>query len=39
LASSAAVAAKLRHCAPLIEASLRDAGWPVVALRIRLASA
>jgi hypothetical protein len=39
LASSAAAAAKLRHCVPLIEASLRDAGWPAVALRIRLASA
>jgi hypothetical protein len=39
LASNAAAAAKLRHCVPLIEASLRQAGWPAVTLRIRLASA
>jgi hypothetical protein len=39
MVSSAAIAAKLRHCLPLIEASLREAGWPVVALRIRLAPA
>lgn len=38
LASNAAAAAKLRHCLPLIEAALCDAGWPPVALRVRLAS-
>ena len=39
LASNAAAAAKLRHCVPLIEAALRQSGWPAVTLRIRLASA
>jgi Dna[CI] antecedent, DciA len=38
MVSSAAAAAKLRNCLPLIEASLREAGWSTLALRIRLAS-
>jgi hypothetical protein len=39
LASNAAAAAKLRHCLPLIDTTLRQAGWPTVTLRIRLATA
>jgi hypothetical protein len=38
MVSSAAAAAKLRNCLPLIEATLRDAGWPALTLRIRMAS-
>lgn len=36
LASNAAVAAKLRHCLPLIEQVLREAGWPAVALKVKI---
>jgi hypothetical protein len=36
LASSAAVAAKLRHVLPRCEEALRDAGWPTLTIRIRV---
>lgn len=36
LASSAAVAAKLRQCLPRIEQALREAGWPPLAIRVRV---
>ena len=36
LAANSAVAAKLRHLLPAIEAALSDAGWPPRALRVRV---
>ncbi len=36
LASSAAVAAKLRQCLPSIERALLDAGWPPLEIRVRV---
>jgi hypothetical protein len=36
LATNAAVAAKLRHLAPRLEAALKDAGWQVTTIRIKL---
>ena len=36
LAANAAVAAKLRHLVPAIEARLSDAGWPVRAVRVKV---
>jgi hypothetical protein len=36
LVSNQAVAAKLRHFQPLLEKSLRDAGWPSLTLRIKV---
>lgn len=36
LATSQAVAAKLRHLQPHIEAALRDQGWPACTLRIKV---
>lgn len=37
LAANAAVAAKLRHLQPLVEATLLKKGWPVRVLRIKVA--
>jgi hypothetical protein len=36
LAANAAVAAKLRHVKPLLDKALLEAGWPVVAIRIKV---
>ena len=36
LARSPAVAAKLRHLLPSIEQRLRDAGWPPLAVQVRV---
>ena len=36
LVSNQAVAAKLRHFQPLLEKSLRDAGWQSLTLRIKV---
>jgi hypothetical protein len=36
LASNAAVAAKLRQLQPRLEAALRDCGWQVIAIRVRI---
>ena len=39
LAANSAVAAKLRQLEPRIEAALREQGWPVCSLRIRICPA
>jgi hypothetical protein len=39
LVSNQAIAAKLRHFQPLLEKSLRDAGWPLLTLRIKVSFA
>lgn len=39
LVANAAVGAKLRHCMPLIEQTLRESGWPAVALKIKIQQA
>jgi hypothetical protein len=36
LASNAAVAAKLRHVVPQIQAALREHGWPETTIRVRI---
>lgn len=36
LADGSAVAAKLRHLVPQLAAALQSAGWPEVALRVRI---
>ena len=36
LAANPAVAAKLRQCLPLMEQLLREAGWPALALKIKV---
>lgn len=38
LASNAAVAAKLRQLQPRLEAALRDCGWQVIAIRVRISN-
>lgn len=36
MAANAAVAAKLKQCLPLVSQVLRDAGWPTLALKIKI---
>ena len=36
LASNAAVAAKLRHLLPHLQSTLREQGWPELAIRVRI---
>ena len=36
LVSNAAIAAKLKQCLPLLSQTLREAGWPNAALKIRI---
>ncbi len=38
LAANASVAAKLRHLQPRLEQALRDGGWPVPLVRIKVVS-
>ncbi len=38
LAANGAVASKLRQLQPRLEAALRDAGWPVSAIRVKIQS-
>jgi hypothetical protein len=39
LIANAAIAAKLRHLAPRLEAALDDAGWPPCPIRLRIMGA
>ena len=39
LAANGAVAAKLRHMLPVLQAELQRQGWPALALRVRVLAA
>ena len=39
LAANAAAAAKLRHLLPLLQQTMAEAGWPSVAIRVKVAGA